>query len=146
MASLLGTAGLVAEDNWGFNSNSYACSFGQTHRIVIQVDSSEALTQKIALKNVGNLIKHYGSDHVKIELVAYGPGLSILMVDTPNADTVREMASKSYIRFSACNNSIQAYTRKHGHAPELIDGVKVVPSGTARIVDLEEDGYVYLKP
>ncbi len=120
--------------------------YQRTHKIVIHVDSKGAKTQKIVLKNVTNLVKSYGEDHVKIEVVAYGPGLSLLMNGKPNSATVQAMAAEDYIRFSACNNTIQKIIRETGQAPDLIDGVVVVPSGAARIIDLEEDGYVYIKP
>ena len=142
LALFLGTLSLMA-GNWG---SSWSSGFQRTHKIVIHVDSKDATTQKIVLKNVTNLVKSYGEDHIKVEVVAYGPGLSLLMEGKANADTVRVMAQKDYIRFSACNNTIQKIIRETGTAPDLIDGVVVVPSGAARIVDLEEDGYIYLKP
>jgi len=142
LAMFLGTLSLMA-GSWG---STWSSSFQRTHKIVIHVDSKDAATQKIVLKNVTNLVKSYGEDHIKVEVVAYGPGLSLLIEGKANADTVRAMAQKDYIRFSACNNTIQKITNETGTAPDLIDGVVVVPSGAARIVDLEEDGYIYLKP
>ena len=118
----------------------------QKHYIVVHVDRNDALTQKLVLKNVANVVKHYGKDHVKIEVVAYGPGLQLLVKGTPNADLVRTMTQEDNIRFSACNNTIQAIIAKTGEAPDLIDGVIVVPSGVARITELEEDGYTYVRP
>ena len=116
------------------------------HYIVVHVDRNDPLTQKLVLKNVANVVKHYGEDNVKIEVVAYGPGLQLLVKGTPNADLVRTMAQEDNIRFSACNNTIQAIIAKTGEAPDLIDGVIVVPSGVARITQLEEDGYTYVRP
>ena len=116
------------------------------HYIVVHVDRNDALTQKLVLKNVANVVKHYGKDKVKIEVVAYGPGLQLLVKGTPNADLVRTMAQEDNIRFSACNNTINAIIAKTGEAPDLIDGVIVVPSGVARITELEEDGYTYVRP
>ena len=127
-----------------FGSSSW---FGQQkHYIVVHVDRKDPLTQKLVLKNVANVVKHYGEDNVKIEVVAYGPGLQLLVKGTPNADLVRTMAQEDNIRFSACNNTIQAIIAKTGEAPDLIDGVIVVPSGVARITQLEEDGYTYVRP
>ena len=118
----------------------------RTHRVVIHVDSKDAVTQKIVLKNVVNLVKSFGEDHSKIEVVAYGPGLSLLIEGNANADKVRAMAATDYIRFSACNNTVQKITNETGQAPDLIDGVVIVPSGAAQIIKLEEDGYTYIKP
>jgi len=35
---------------------------------------------------------------------------------------------------------------KKGKAPKLDEGVKVVAAGAARIIDLQEQGYSYLRP
>ena len=133
----------LAAGNFDFGKWS---GYHRHHNIVIHVDSKDALTQKILLKNVTNLIKSFGDQYTTIEVVAYGPGLSLLIEGKPNADTVRAMAQKDYIHFSACNNTVQKIIRETGQAPDLIDGVKIVPSGAARIIELEEDGYTYIKP
>ena len=38
-------------------------------------------------------------------------------------------------------------TRKNkGKAPKLIEGVKVVPAGVIRIMELQSKGYAYVRP
>ncbi len=57
---------------------STAMAADKDHKLVIQVSSDDARTQKIALNNAVNLQKLYGMDNVTIEVVAYGPGLGLL--------------------------------------------------------------------
>jgi len=145
LALMVSSASLMA-GSFGSGHSNHSWFGHRKHYIVVHVDRNDALTQKLVLKNVANVVKHYGEDNVKIEVVAYGPGLQLLVKGTPNADLVRTMAQEDNIRFSACNNTIQAIIAKTGEAPDLIDGVIVVPSGVARITDLEEDGYTYVRP
>lgn len=123
-------------------------AFAETaHKIVIQVSTDDARTQKIALNNAVNLQKLYGMDQVAIEIVAYGPGLGMLTVnkDNKNADRVKSLALQN-ITFSACGNTMDNVTKKTGKTPTLIEGVGKVQAGVARIMALQEDGYSYIRP
>ncbi|MEJ2346271.1 MAG: DsrE family protein [Gammaproteobacteria bacterium] len=115
------------------------------HRVVIQVNSGDAATQNLALNNAVNLQKAYGQDHVAIEVVAYGPGLSLLTRQSPQAERVQSLAMQD-IAFSACGNTMKAVAKKTGKTPQLTEGVKVVPAGVGRIIELQEQGYAYVKP
>jgi intracellular sulfur oxidation DsrE/DsrF family protein len=119
--------------------------FGPKHKVVIQVSTRDPLTQKIALNNAVNLQKHYGPDNVKVEIVAYGPGLSLLTKKSKNSLRVQSLAL-SDIRFSACNNTMKKIKRKKGKMPKLTSGVKIVSAGVARIMELQEKGYSYVRP
>ena len=115
------------------------------HKIVIQVSTDEPRTQKIALNNAVNLQKHYGVDNVAIEIVAYGPGLGLLTSKSAEGDRVESLAL-SNITFSACGNTMNNVAKKSGKMPELLEGVQQVPAGVARIMELQEQGYAYVRP
>jgi len=133
---LLGSASFVsfvsAEDN-------------VIHKIVIQVSTDDLRTQKIALNNAVNLQKLYGIDDIMIEIVTYGPGLGLLTKKSRQAKRVESLAMQN-ITFSACSNTIKKVTKKTGKAPELLVGVGTVKAGVARIMELQEQGYSYLRP
>lgn len=115
------------------------------NKLVIQVSSNDPLTQKIALNNAVNLQKYYGMDNVKIEVVAYGPGLGLLTQKSEYASRIKSLAMQD-ITFSACNNTIKKVTKKTGKQPQLTEGVAVVPAGVVRIMELQQEGYSYLRP
>ena len=139
MLSLLGLTGCsttTASDD----------GFGPKHKLVIQVNTKDKLTQKIALNNAVNIQKAYGIDNVAVEIVAYGPGLSMLTPkNKKQAARVKSLAVQG-IAFSACGNTIKKITKKKGKAPKLIKGVKVVSAGVKRIMELQEKGYSYIRP
>lgn len=115
------------------------------HKLVIQVSSADKETQQVALNNAVNVQQLYGIDDVAIEVVAYGPGLSILTTDSEQAARVKSLATQN-IRFSACGNTMAGVKKKTGKDVVLTAGVKVVPVGLGRIIELQEQGYSYVRP
>jgi len=126
------------------NLNVIAAAKGP-HKVVIQVSTDDPRTQKIALNNAVNLQKLYGIDNVKIEIVAYGPGLGLLTTKSKQADRVKSLAVQE-ITFSACHNTMKGVKRKTGKMPVLLEGVGMVTAGVARIIELQEQGYAYIRP
>jgi len=118
---------------------------GDKHKVVIQVSSADATTQKIALNNAVNVQKDLGMDNVDIEIVAYGPGLSLLTAKSEESPRVKSLAMQN-ITFSACGNTMKKVAKKTGKEPKLTEGVKVVSAGVIRIMELQEDGYSYIRP
>jgi intracellular sulfur oxidation DsrE/DsrF family protein len=115
------------------------------HKLVIQVSTGDERTQGIALNNAVNLQKAYGMDNIRIEIVAYGPGLSLLTKAGKQSQRVSSLAMQE-ITFSACGNTMTKMEKKSGKPVELSTGVRVVPAGVVRILELQEQGYGYLRP
>ena len=115
------------------------------HRIVIQVSTDDVRTQNIAMNNAVNLQKALGQDNVEIEIVAYGPGLTMLTDKSTASKRVPNLAMQD-ITFSACGNTKANMEKKSGHKIELVDGVRVVQAGVLRIMELQEQGFSYVRP
>ena len=120
-------------------------SEGDPHKIVIQVSTDDPRTQTIALNNAVNLQKALGQDNVRIEIVAYGPGLGMLTSTSKQGQRISSLAMQD-IQFSACGNTMKGIEKKTGKLPELLDGVNVVNAGVLRIMELQEQGYAYVRP
>jgi hypothetical protein len=115
------------------------------NKLVIQVSTDDPRTQKIALNNAVNLQKLYGMDNVVIEIVAYGPGLGLLTEKSGQAERVTSLALQD-IHFSACGNTMSKVAEKTGKMPKLLEGVGQVNAGVARIMELQQQGYAYIRP
>jgi intracellular sulfur oxidation DsrE/DsrF family protein len=118
---------------------------GAEHRVVIQVSTDDARTQTIAMNNAVNLQKDYGMDNVEVEIVAYGPGLSMLIGGSKQSLRVQSLAKQDIV-FSACGNTMKRIEQKDGKPVVLSQGVQVVPAGVSRIVELQQQGYSYIRP
>jgi uncharacterized protein len=114
-------------------------------KVVIQVSSNDPVTQRLALNNAVNVQNALGMDNVIVEVVAYGPGLSLLTNKSTQASRVSSLAMQD-ITFSACANTMKAVEKKTGNKPQLIEGVTVVPAGVIRIMELQQQGYSYIRP
>lgn len=114
-------------------------------KIVLQLSDGGPDKQTLVLNVANNLLQHYGQDRVKVEVVAYGPGLRLLFADNANHDRVQSLIA-SGVRFSACGVTLKAMTKQLGYQPKLIQGAVLVPAGVARIVDLTAQGYVLDRP
>lgn len=119
-------------------------------KVAIHVDEENVSTMNMALNNAANIAKHYADlgQEVAIEIVTYGPGLHMLRADTsPVADRIAVMALElDNITFSACLNTVQAMQQRTQKDVPLISEAGVVPSGAVRLMELQYDGYAYLRP
>jgi len=125
---------------------------GKTHRIAIQIDQNDPQVMNLALNNATNVINYYRgrNEDVDVEIVAYGPGLHMLRADTsPVQDRIRhlkELAFSGKVQFSACNNTKQGMEKAEGHAIPIMPEATVVPSGAVRLMELQEQGWSYIRP
>ena len=125
---------------------------GKPHRIAIQVDQNDPQVMNLALNNATNVIEYYRAknEDVDVDIVTYGPGLHMLRSDTsPVQDRLKrlkEMAFPGKIQFSACNNTKQGMEKTEGHAISIISDATLVPSGVVRLMELQEQGWSYIRP
>ena len=141
LSLLLALLGLLSFNTYAAHSEEKPAR----HKVVIQVSSDDARTQAIAMNNAVNLQKALGMDNVVIEIVAYGPGLSMLIGGAKQSQRVSSLAQQD-ITFSACGNTMQKVEKKDGKPVVLANGVTVVPAGVLRIMELQEQGYSYVRP
>lgn len=114
-------------------------------RVVLQISDPNPFKQTLVLNVASNLIKHYGQDKVDIEIVAFGPGLRLLMAGNSNQSRIAGLSGAG-VQFAACKNTIKAFSKKLGHVPELVKQAKPVSAGVVRIIDLTDQGYTLVKP
>ena len=124
------------------------------HRVAIQVNQNDPQVMNLALNNVTNVIEYYRArkEDVDVEIVAYGPGLHMLRADTsPVKDRVTRIAEDkasfpARIVFSACDNTRQNMAKHEGHPIPIVPQATIVPSGVVRLMQLQEQGWSYVRP
>ena len=115
------------------------------HKMVIQINSKNKITHKMGLINAGNLKSQLGNDNIDVEVVIYGPGLSMVRSESAFAKRIKKLQSRG-VEFSVCEGTLKAIAKKTGKEPELLEGMKRVRTGALRILELQEAGYSYLRP
>lgn len=124
----------------------------KSHRVSIQVDQNDPQVMNLALNNATNVIEHYRAknEDVDVDIVTYGPGLHMLRADTsPVQDRIRrlkELAFPGKIQFSACNNTKQNMEKAEGKSVPIISDATLVPSGVVQLMELQEQGWSYVRP
>jgi hypothetical protein len=120
------------------------------HRLAIHVDDNDPRAMNLALNNAKNVLDYYQAkgETVAVEIVAYGPGLHMLRADTsPVKQRIGEMSlSAPEITFAACGNTQAKMAKAEGKDVPLLSEAHLVPSGVVRLMELQEQGYSYLRP
>ena len=124
----------------------------KSHRLLIHVDQNDPAVMNLALNNATNVIEYYRAkgEDVNVDIVAYGPGLNMLRVDTsPVQDRIKQlrgMAFPSNVQFSACANTMENMEKKEGRPVAVLPDATIVPSGVVQLMEKQEEGWSYLRP
>jgi uncharacterized protein len=120
------------------------------HRLILQVNTNEPAMMNLALNNATNVAQYYKDlgENVKIEVVTFGPGLHMLRDDTsPVKARIKAIAeSTPAISFKACGNTQENMHKVENKEIPLIPEATVVKSGVVRVMELQEQGWSYVKP
>jgi intracellular sulfur oxidation DsrE/DsrF family protein len=116
----------------------------------LQVNSNDPAMMNLALNNAANVVQYYKElgQSVSIEVVTFGPGLHMLRDDTsPVKARIETLAlSTPEILFRACGNTKQNMSKAENKDIPLIPQAQLVSSGVTRIMELQEQGWSYVKP
>ena len=112
------------------------------HKLVIQVSDNDPAKWNLALNNAKNVQDDVGAANVDIEIVAYGPGIGMLKLESPSAARVAD-AIKANIKVIACENTMrtQKITRD-----DMQSAISYVPAGVTEIMVRQGDGWAYVRP
>jgi intracellular sulfur oxidation DsrE/DsrF family protein len=112
------------------------------HKLVIQVSDADPGKWNLALNNARNVMSDLGSDKVAVEIVAYGPGIGMLKMDSTAGSRVAEALGKG-VQVVACENTMRAM--KLGR-DDMLSSIDYVPAGVVRIMSRQTQGYSYVRP
>jgi uncharacterized protein len=120
------------------------------HRLVLQVNTNEPAMMNLALNNATNVAQYYKDlgENVKIEVVTFGPGLHMLRDDTsPVKERIKAIKeSTPAISFKACGNTQENMHKAENKEIPIIPEATIVKSGVVRVMQLQEQGWTYVKP
>lgn len=118
--------------------------FAEKH-LVLQISDSDPSKQTLVLNVANNVLKHYGPDKINVEILAFGPGLRLLLAENTNEQRIAGPVSQG-VRFSACENTIKGFAKQMDKQPVLNNNAVRVSAGLVRIMDLVDQGYTLIKP
>ena len=114
----------------------------QRNRVVIQVSDGDATKWNLALNNARNIQTDLGAGNVQIEIVAYGPGIGMLKLDSAVANRIDE-AKNAGVKVMACENTMKAQKLVRA---DMLNGISYVGAGVVEIIQRQQEGWAYLRP
>ena len=115
------------------------------HKIVLQLSDGDAKKQALVLSVANNLLKFYDPDKVALEVVAFGPGIDLLLTGSDRRNQVESLIAQG-VRFDICLNTVDTIERETGKRPEFIPAATPVQVGVGQILFLTENGYTLVRP
>src|SRR6478672_2088123 len=94
------------------------------NHVVMQVSDADPAKWTLALNNARNLQSDLGTRNVEIEIVAYGPGIGMLKLDSPVASRLDEVIG-SGVKVAACENTMRG--QKLARA-DMLPNLEYVPA------------------
>ncbi len=143
LAAALVASALVAAP---FALAQTAKSVPKTHKIVFEMSVDGMPKWESVVRNADNLQESFGAKNTRIEIVAHGKGIGLLLgknsVETPELKALIQNAHQNGVVFAACNNTL---TRMNIPRSDLLQIAIVVDSGVAEVVRKQEAGWTYIK-
>jgi intracellular sulfur oxidation DsrE/DsrF family protein len=122
----------------------------QEHHLILQVNTNDPAAMNLALNNATNVTQYYKEmgEKVQIEVVTFGPGLNMLRDDTsPVKARIETLAlSSPEISYKACGNTQENMQKAENQSIPIIPQAQLVKSGVIHIMQLQEQGWTYVKP
>jgi intracellular sulfur oxidation DsrE/DsrF family protein len=119
------------------------------HKVAIQVSDNDKNLMNRALNNTKNLVDLYKAkgETVVVEIVTFHDGLHMLRSESPVKDRIAVMSLENpNVKFMACGNTQANQSKAEGKPVTLLSEATVVPSGIVRLIELQKQGYAYIRP
>lgn len=111
-------------------------------KVIIQVSDNDPKKWNLALNNAQNVQEDLGKKNVAIEIVAYGPGLGMLKLDSEAGNRVKD-ALENGGKVVACENTMmkQKLTRA-----DMLPNLGYAKAGVVELAQKQSQGYAYIRP
>ena len=111
-------------------------------RVVIQVSDADPQKWRLALNNARNVQQDLGKAATEIEIVAYGPGIGMLQIESEAGDGVTQALTDG-VKVVACENTMRNRKLKR---EDMLGGIGYVSSGVVELMQKQQQGWAYLRP
>lgn len=119
------------------------------HRLVLQINTEDPTTMKAIISTSLHLTKYYEAkkEPFSIEIVAYNVGLHMFRADTSPVQELLKIlrATNPNVAFVICDATRVGMERTEGRSLTFVEGTTAAPNGPARIIELQETGWSYIR-
>lgn len=124
------------------NRTSHEVTENKITKVVIQVSDNNPKKWNLALNNAENVQHDLGKSNVDIAIVAYGPGLPMLELQSITANRISNAIARG-VKVIACENTMR---KDKLTKDDMLPNLSYTKSGVVYLVSKEAEGYSYIKP
>jgi uncharacterized protein len=120
---------------------------GKAHHVSFHVDQNDPDVMNQTLNNATNVIEYYRgrNEDVDVDIVTYGPGLNMLRSDTSPVQERHQAPQGDGIPRQDPVFGLQRHQDVYGEAGGLPEAT-MVASGVVHLMELQEQGWSYVRP
>ena len=138
-ASAFSQNALATATSNGSSQNNVA---NKITKVLIQVSDNNPKKWNLALNNAENVQHDLGKSNVDIAIVAYGPGLPMLELQSITANRISNAIARG-VKVIACENTMR---KDKLTKDDMLANLSYTKSGVVYLVSKEAEGYSYIKP
>jgi intracellular sulfur oxidation DsrE/DsrF family protein len=145
MRTLLALAMLATLGATGAEA-THSKEYAKKHKIFYHLNEAGNAKAIAVLTNIQNHVDTVGWQNIEaLELVVHGPALKTFLARDldPEVKGKLEKLMAGGLKIDACQITLK---RQKTDVRELLEGLTAVPSGVARVMELQELGYAYIRP
>jgi hypothetical protein len=120
-----------------------------SHRLALQINTDDPTTMRSVISTSVHLTKYFQArnEAFAIEIVAYSAGIHMFRADTSPVQGLLQLlrATNPDIRFVICEATRLGMERSEGRPLSFVEGAQFVPNGPARLIELQEAGWSYIR-
>ncbi|AIG97784.1 DsrE family protein [Archaeoglobus fulgidus] len=111
-------------------------------KVVFHLDMDSTSLLELCLANVTNFLNDVPEAEVAVLANGYAVKLFVRAANPKLEDRMRELSERG-VKFFICNNALTLHGIKR---EDVFDFCEVVPAGVTKLVELQNEGYAYIKP
>ena len=114
------------------------------YKAVFHVDQKNEQVFNLALNNVINLLSAIPGQEYDLIVLLNGPAVGLMASEEaiPFVERIQELAAKG-VCFHVCDNALKRFEVSRD---SLIVQSQVIPAGIVGLIDLQNQGFAYIKP
>lgn len=111
-------------------------------KVAFQISDADPKKLYLALNAAKNVQSTYGKNNSLIEVIAFGPGVNLLTLESEAGQRIDE-AIKSGIKVVVCENTMKSQKLTEA---DMLPNLTYVPGGILELMQKQKQGYAYILP
>lgn len=114
------------------------------YKAVIHIDLEDETIFSLGLNNISNTLDALKDKEKTLILLATGPAVTLLAGDQMYLfmENLKQIHAAG-VRIQVCERALKLFNIP---AEELFEGCEIIPAGVVSLIELQYDGFAYIKP